>query len=217
MATRVTEVRLVFRRPPRIRFIGGMNHGEPNQIVLRIDPDSGLRIGLTSQGSKRGWRQVHLDMTFEDELGPQLEPYERLLRDAIAGRNLRVGGYEEGFFIGPTLFGQALSNTGFYAVTVIVTAVWMLVFRNMIVSPFGSSLRVLGESSTLAESLGCSAFRLKVSAYVLGALPAGVAGSLFAYLTGFVSPDSFTVDVLIAVLAATVVLTVLSWLSVWLI
>jgi len=85
MATRVTEVRLVFRRPPRIRFIGGMNHGEPNQIVLRIDPDSGLRIGLTSQGSKRGWRQVHLDMTFEDELGPQLEPYERLLRDAIAG------------------------------------------------------------------------------------------------------------------------------------
>jgi branched-chain amino acid transport system permease protein len=107
--------------------------------------------------------------------------------------------------IGPTLFGQVLSNTGFYVVTVIITAGWMLVFRNMIVSPFGSSLRVLGESSTLAESLGCSAFRLKVSAYVLGALPAGIAGALFAYLTGFVSPDSFTVDVLIAVLAATVV------------
>jgi branched-chain amino acid transport system permease protein len=107
--------------------------------------------------------------------------------------------------IGPTLFGQAVSNTGFYVITVIVTAVWMLVFRNMIASPFGSSLRVLGESSTLTESLGCSAFRLKVSAYVLGALPAGIAGSLFAYLTGFVSPDSFTMDVLIAVLAATVV------------
>ena len=75
--------------------------------------------------------------------------------------------------IGPTLFGQTLSNTGFYVVTVIVTAVWMLVFRNMIVSPFGSSLRVLGESSTLAESLGCSAFRLKVSAYVLGGTPGG--------------------------------------------
>jgi glucose-6-phosphate 1-dehydrogenase len=85
MATRVTEVRLVFRRPPKIRFIGGLNHGEPNQIVLRIDPDSGLRIGLTSQGSRRGWRSVHLDMTFEQELGPELEPYERLLRDAIAG------------------------------------------------------------------------------------------------------------------------------------
>jgi glucose-6-phosphate 1-dehydrogenase len=85
LATRVTEVRLVFRRPPKIRFISGMNHGGPNQIVLRIDPDSGLRIGLTSQGTGRGWRTVHLDMLFAEELGPQLEPYERLLRDAMAG------------------------------------------------------------------------------------------------------------------------------------
>lgn len=107
--------------------------------------------------------------------------------------------------IGPTLFGQALSNTSFYVVTVIVVALWMFAFRNMIVSPFGAALRVLGESPTLAESLGRSAFRLKISAYVLGALPAGIAGALFTYLTGFVSPDSFTIDVLIAVLAATVV------------
>ena len=85
LPARVTEVRLVFRRPPRIRFIGGTNHGEPNQIVLRIDPASGLRIGLTSQGADRGWRQVHLDMLFAAEIGQPLEPYERLLRDAIAG------------------------------------------------------------------------------------------------------------------------------------
>jgi glucose-6-phosphate 1-dehydrogenase len=86
LATRATEVRLVFRRPPRIRFIGGMNHGEPNQVVLRVDPNPGLRVGLTSKGTTdRGWRAVHLDMLFAEELGPQLEPYERLLRDAIAG------------------------------------------------------------------------------------------------------------------------------------
>jgi glucose-6-phosphate 1-dehydrogenase len=85
LATRVTEVRLVFRRPPRIRFIGGANHGEPNQIVLRIDPSSGLRISLTSQGAGRGWRPVQLDMLFAEEIGQPLEPYERLLRDAIAG------------------------------------------------------------------------------------------------------------------------------------
>jgi glucose-6-phosphate 1-dehydrogenase len=83
LPTRVTEVRLVFRRPPKIRFIGGANHGQPNQIVLRIDPASGLRIELISQGAQRGWRQVHLDMLFEEALGQPLEPYERLLRDAI--------------------------------------------------------------------------------------------------------------------------------------
>ena len=41
LATRATEVRLVFRRPPQLRFIGGLNSCEPNQIVLRIDPTPG--------------------------------------------------------------------------------------------------------------------------------------------------------------------------------
>jgi glucose-6-phosphate 1-dehydrogenase len=86
LATRATEVRLVFRRPPKLRFIGGLNSCEPNQIVLRIDPNPGLRTVLTSRGSgQRAWQPVHLDMTFADELGPSLEPYERLLRDAMAG------------------------------------------------------------------------------------------------------------------------------------
>jgi glucose-6-phosphate 1-dehydrogenase len=88
MATKVTEVRLAFRRPPRLGFLGGLHHGEPNQLVLRIDPNPGLRIGLTSKGSgQRAWQPVHLDMLFAQELGPSLDPYERLLSDAMAGDN----------------------------------------------------------------------------------------------------------------------------------
>ena len=86
LATRVTEVRLLFRRPPRLRFIGSLVSCEANQIVLRIDPDPGLRIVLASRGSgKRTWQPVHLDMSFGQELGTPLEPYERLLRDAMDG------------------------------------------------------------------------------------------------------------------------------------
>jgi len=86
MATKVTEVRLAFRRPPRLGFLGGLYHGEPNQVVLRVDPNPGLRIGLTSKGSgQRAWQPVHLDMLFAQELGPSLDPYERLLSDAMAG------------------------------------------------------------------------------------------------------------------------------------
>jgi branched-chain amino acid transport system permease protein len=107
--------------------------------------------------------------------------------------------------LGPTIFGHTLGNRDFYLTCVIVTMVWMFIFRNLIVSRFGSSLRVLGESPTLVESLGGSVFRLRIQAYVIGALPAGLAGCLFTYLTGFVSPDSFTMELLIAVLAATVV------------
>jgi glucose-6-phosphate 1-dehydrogenase len=86
LATRVTEVRLVFRRPPQLRFISGVRRCDPNQVVLRIDPDSALRASLVSKGSdERSWRTVHLDMSFAQELGPELEPYERLLSDAMAG------------------------------------------------------------------------------------------------------------------------------------
>jgi glucose-6-phosphate 1-dehydrogenase len=41
---------------------------------------------------------VHLDMLFDQELGPSLEPYERLLRDAMAGDDhlfTREDGVEE--------------------------------------------------------------------------------------------------------------------------
>jgi glucose-6-phosphate 1-dehydrogenase len=99
LATRVTEVRLVFRRPPPLQFIGKVTSCEPNQIVLRIDPDPGLRTVLASRGTgQRMWQPVHLDTIFDQELGPSLEPYERLLRDAMAGDDhlfTREDGVEE--------------------------------------------------------------------------------------------------------------------------
>jgi glucose-6-phosphate 1-dehydrogenase len=86
LPTRVTEVRLTFRRPPRLGFLGGLNHIEPNQIVLRVDPSPGLRSIVTSRGSgKRAFQAVHLDLSFAEELGPVPEPYERLLYAAMIG------------------------------------------------------------------------------------------------------------------------------------
>ncbi len=86
LAERVTEVRLVFRHPPRLAFLAGSAQVEANQIVLRIDPDPGLRISLTSQGSGRRVTQpVHLDLSFAQELGQPLSPYERLLDNAMRG------------------------------------------------------------------------------------------------------------------------------------
>ena len=56
----------------------------PNQIVLRIDPDPGLRLQLSAL-AEQSWRPVHLDTSFARELGEPPEPYERLLHAAIAG------------------------------------------------------------------------------------------------------------------------------------
>ncbi|GAA2372113.1 branched-chain amino acid ABC transporter ATP-binding protein/permease [Dactylosporangium salmoneum] len=105
----------------------------------------------------------------------------------------------------PTIFGRTLGFTGFFCFALGVTVVWMAIFRNLILSRFGDELRVLRESPLLASSLGLSVFRVRISAYLLGSLPAGAAGCLIAYLNGFVSPDGFRFDLAVALLAAAVV------------
>jgi glucose-6-phosphate 1-dehydrogenase len=81
---RITEVRLVLHRTPRLAFLPKPTQVEPNQIVLRIDPDPGLRVQIAARADD-SWRPVHLDTSFTKELGEPLEPYERLLHDALIG------------------------------------------------------------------------------------------------------------------------------------
>jgi glucose-6-phosphate 1-dehydrogenase len=85
LPTKVTEVRLVCRRPPRLRFLGSERHGDPNQIVLRVEPGPGLRFEITSLSNQNHFKQVHLDMSFDRELGPAMDAYERLLGAALFG------------------------------------------------------------------------------------------------------------------------------------
>jgi glucose-6-phosphate 1-dehydrogenase len=80
---KVTEVRLFLRREPRLAFLSLPTRADPNQIVLRIDPDPGLRLQLSAL-AEQSWRPVHLDTWFARELGEPPEPYERLLHAAIA-------------------------------------------------------------------------------------------------------------------------------------
>jgi glucose-6-phosphate 1-dehydrogenase len=86
LAVRATEVRVILEHPPRLAFLDEPHHPPPNQVVLRIDPDPGLRLVLLSKGPRgRTSRDVHLDLPFAAELGQAPEPYERLLHDALVG------------------------------------------------------------------------------------------------------------------------------------
>ncbi|MCU1643952.1 MAG: glucose-6-phosphate 1-dehydrogenase [Nocardia sp.] len=88
LATRATEVRMIFRRPPPLAFLPQPQHIAANQLVLRIDPDPGLRLILASQNAAgTSVRAVHMDLPFAAELGQPPEPYERLLHDALTGEH----------------------------------------------------------------------------------------------------------------------------------
>ena len=86
MAAKATEVRVIFKRTPRLAFLEEPLHPHPNQLILRIDPDPGLQLVLLSKGKDgTASRDVHLELEFAAELGKPPEPYERLLCDALAG------------------------------------------------------------------------------------------------------------------------------------
>ena len=86
-----TELRVVFRHPPRLGF---MEHGhrrpEPDQLVVRLDPSTGTRVILDAhRADAAGPRAIELDMEFAQEGGEAPTPYEVLLLDAINGDSTR--------------------------------------------------------------------------------------------------------------------------------
>ncbi|KAA0918449.1 ATP-binding cassette domain-containing protein [Dietzia sp. ANT_WB102] len=103
-----------------------------------------------------------------------------------------------------TFFGSELGAYGYYIVVVVVTALWFLVVRNTILSPHGTGFLVLRQSPELAGALGLSVYRTKLKVYVLGAIAPALGGALFAWMDGFIAPDSFTFGLAITLLAASV-------------
>jgi glucose-6-phosphate 1-dehydrogenase len=104
LATTETELRLVFRHPPRLPFLNaGHRRPEPGQIVVRIDPHTGVRIVLDAlRADKKGPAAIELDMEFEREGGAGATPYEVLLHAAIVGDSThftRQDGVEESWRI----------------------------------------------------------------------------------------------------------------------
>lgn len=105
----------------------------------------------------------------------------------------------------PSVMGKTLDSDGFFVFVILACFVGIVCIRNLVLSHHGEALTVLRESPLLAESLGLSVYRLRVLAYVVGGLPAGVAGVLWAYLSGFLYPQTFILSTAIAILAASVV------------
>jgi glucose-6-phosphate 1-dehydrogenase len=99
-----TELRAVFREPPRLNFMDRQHrHPEPNQFVVKLDPATGARVTLDAHRADiAGPEPVHLDVEFADQGGEAPTAYEVLLVDAIEGdstRFTRQDGVEEAWRI----------------------------------------------------------------------------------------------------------------------
>jgi ABC-type branched-subunit amino acid transport system permease subunit len=56
---------------------------------------------------------------------------------------------------------------------------------------FGKAMRAVRDAEIAAESIGLAPVRVKTAAFAISALCAGIAGALFAALSGFVTPSTF--------------------------
>jgi glucose-6-phosphate 1-dehydrogenase len=94
-----TELRLVFKRPPRLGFGPAGHQPEPNQMVVKLDPSTGVRIQVDAHRADIARiAPIELDMEFADEGGEGPTPYEVLLHAAMTGdttRFSRQDGVEE--------------------------------------------------------------------------------------------------------------------------
>lgn len=116
-------------------------------------------------------------------------------------------GGNRGIVIGSDNFslpGIASDQTLYY--TCLITAVLAFgVARNIVTGPMGPALAAVRVNEFAAAAHGVSPGRVKTLTFAWGSMYAGVAGCLFAYVTGFVGPDSFTFVLSISMLAAAVI------------
>lgn len=92
-----------------------------------------------------------------------------------------------------------------YLLALIATVVVIILVRNLVNSRVGRSMISIREDARAAETMGVNLAQVKTLTFAWSAMLAGLAGVLFTWTIGYVSPESFTIVLSIELLAALVV------------
>ncbi len=84
-------------------------------------------------------------------------------------------------------------KTVYYFATLVLVAGGVLALRRVLFSPFGLAMRAGRDSPLRADAIGIDIKQIQWLAFVLAAVAAGLAGSLYAFSKGSISPDSMAV------------------------
>lgn len=113
-----------------------------------------------------------------------------------------TGGYSGIALFRPDWISSDLSF--FYVVTgVTIVCFWMM--SNMLKSSFGRAFVAIRESEVAAQATGINLSLYKTLMFMISAFFTGIAGGLYGYWFGFVSPNDFTVMTSFLLLAMIVV------------
>lgn len=95
----------------------------------------------------------------------------------------------------PELFGLVMRDNALFLVLALVTAALVYgISRAITRSSFGRALKAIREDEEALQVFGYRTLRYKLSIFVIGAVIASVAGSLFAAYITFIDPSTFTLN-----------------------
>ena len=107
------------------------------------------------------------------------------------GRRAKDGGVPIHEFLGIT-YNPNLKFIFIYAVLFLVVLLVLYIKHRLTRMPIGRAWEALREDEIACRSLGLNHVLVKLSAFMMGASTAGLAGVFFATYQGFVNPTSFT-------------------------
>jgi branched-chain amino acid transport system permease protein len=92
-----------------------------------------------------------------------------------------------------------------YMIALVVTALALVMAANLVRGRVGRALVAIRSGEISARATGVNLTTFKLRTFALSAMLAGIGGTLYTYVVGFVAPESFTIAVSFVFLAAIVV------------
>lgn len=85
-------------------------------------------------------------------------------------------------------------KSNFYMLCLILVSIGVFMLMKLAQSPFGWMLRASRDTDVRAQAIGIPIFKLRWLAFVISAFFAGLAGALFAFSKGSISPDVLSIQ-----------------------
>ncbi|MHA3904927.1 branched-chain amino acid ABC transporter ATP-binding protein/permease [Castellaniella sp. WN] len=102
----------------------------------------------------------------------------------------------------PVIAGHMLSGPEFFWLVLALLALSVLFTERVARSHYGRAFEALRDSPIACDCMGVSVYRYKVVAFVISAGLAGLSGALHAYSEQYISPNTYTFELMVLFLLA---------------
>jgi branched-chain amino acid transport system permease protein len=160
-------------------------HGVPSLLALAVAPLAAAVAAVLLGAPLLRLRGHHLAFA---TLAVQLILLSVLAQADWAGGAIGLQGIPR-----LTVLGVELRDVGYAYAAWLVLAIALLIARNVIESRAGRGLRASATSETAAAASGVAVGRYRLAVFTLSAAMAGLAGGVYAFYLGYLSPGSFPV------------------------